>query len=135
MKRKKVEDDDDYEDDIEITAVAPPGSSKEFSMSLSERVKRRRRQVSYAEEAENSDAKDTTVPNGEDNEFQAMVSRKFASRRTIVEEESGRRTEEQTTSSEGELLTLLRLTSTVCQILLMSCYLSQSDRINFLCLA
>ena len=113
MKRKKVEDDEDYEDDIEITSIAPPGSSKEFSMSLSERVKRRRRQVSYAEEAEDSDARHTPVPNGEDNEFQAMVSRKFASRRTIVEEESGR-TDEQT-SSEGELsnVTVIDETSTV----------------------
>ncbi|KAI0209445.1 Nipped-B-like protein [Lamellibrachia satsuma] len=88
-KRKKQEDDD-YEDDLEITSVVPSSqNSKEFSMSLSERVKRRRRQVSYAED-EDSDSADTPVANGGDGDFQTPMSRKFTSRHAVIEEENGR---------------------------------------------
>lgn len=76
-------------------------------MSLSERVKRRRRQVSYAED-EDSDSADTPVANGGDGDFQTPMSRKFTSRHAVIEEENGRSEgrSEEASQSEGELFIL-----------------------------
>ena len=96
-KRKKQEEEE--EDDIEITSEIPSNSA-EFSMSLSERVKRRRRQVSYAEN-DDSDSGEAPVSNGRDNDFQIPVSRRFTHRHAPVEEEESSRTED-ASASEGE---------------------------------
>ena len=69
-------------------------------MSLSERVKRRRRQVSYAEN-DDSDTGEAPVSNGRDNDFQMPVSRRFTSRHATVEEEESSRTED-ASASEGK---------------------------------